>query len=448
MNSKICTNCGKRIEDLSAKYCPFCGICIEDNIIAESNEKILKSKVHSWKVQVKKGITTFSIIVVVSIIISVFMPMIKSLLNYEKEEVAYNHETEKQIIENNVDIESESKIPETEELSTKIKEESASIKEDTKIEKQVIKQVSLSEMTPVNVNEHYMEAKNNEDSLGNMYPLGNLFELHTYGESIWGQHGYSQSRMAYAEYKLGYEYEKITGTIAVSANTENEKVGARLEILGDNEIIGCYDLNRKTIPINFELDIQNVDMLKINLVYRSDESYGDVYVFLSDVVLTEKLEKKHEISENENMVKLVECKMVNNNEVFIIDDHTRDDLLGNIYAPANLIEMNTYGESIWGNYGYDPDRAAYAEYFLADKYKRLNGIIAASDRTLEEVGGRVVIYGDDNELIHYDMTKKTEPIIVDMDISNITWLRIELQYHDDKSYGDFYVLLSDFVLHS
>ena len=79
----------------------------------------MKSKIRSWTEQVKKGIITFFIIVVVSIVISAFIPMIRNLLNSEKEEVTYNHETEKQITENNVDIESETSISPLEHLQTR-----------------------------------------------------------------------------------------------------------------------------------------------------------------------------------------------------------------------------------------------------------------------------------------------------------------------------------------
>ena len=60
---------------------------------------------------------------------------------------------------------------------------------------------------------------------------------------------------------------------------------------------------------------------------------------------------------------------------------------------------------------------------------------------------RVIILGDDVELAHYEITKKTEPIMVDVNLTGVSWLRVELQFNTEDGAGDFYVLLSDFELH-
>lgn len=321
---------------------------------------------------------------------------------------------------------------------------------DTKIaEIESIRPVThkLSEMNTINVNDRYGEAQNSVDTLGNSYSGGNVIELHTYGESIWGEYGYSDNRCAFAEYKLNYGYAKMTGVIAVSDLTTNEEVGARLEFLGDNKILEVYDVNRKTTPIQFELDLSDVDVLKINLVYRSADGYGDVYVLIADGQLTTN-PNLHQNNVDSNITPLTGIKMTNNNDrVSVIDDHTRNDLLGNIYAPANLMEFSTYGESIWGNNGYTEDRTAFAEYYLGKEYTNLNGIVTVSDKTIDDLGARVIILGDDVELAHYDITKKTEPIMVDVNLTGVSWLRVELQFNTEDGAGDFYVLLSDFELH-
>lgn len=307
--------------------------------------------------------------------------------------------------------------------------------------------VSLVDLTPINANDRFKLAENCEDCFGNVYQQGTTAEFHTYGESIWGEYGYSKERTAYAEYKTANEYEKITGIIAVSDFTSNELVGGRIEFLGDGELLNYYDVNRRTEPINFEINLKGIDLLRINLVYRSEEGYGDVYVLLVNPVLSKSTSSVSNVLD-EDIMFLSKMKMINNNDrVTIIDDHTRNDVLGNIYSPSNLIEMNTYGESVWGDYGYSKDRTAYAEYYLGKDYYKLNGIIAVSDKTSKDLGAKVILFGDDVELAQFELKKTIEPINVDVDLSNISILRIELRFYSDEGYGYFYAFLSDFVLY-
>ena len=135
----------------------------------------------------------------------------------------------------------------------------------------------------------------------------------------------------------------------MSDKTSNEKVCARLEILGDSKILEYYDLQRNTEPIELEInDITNVDELEFNLVFRSDDGAGDVYVLLSDVILKEN-PIVGQPNENDNVQKLSSMKIINYNENFEkISTHSMTDIFGNVYSPDNLFELETYGESIWG----------------------------------------------------------------------------------------------------
>ena len=101
-------------------------------------------------------------------------------------------------------------------------------------------------------------------------------------------------------------------------------------------------------PIEFEInDITNVDELEFNLVFRSDDGAGDVYVLLSDVILKEN-PIVGQPNENDNVQKLSSMKIINYNENFEkISTHSMTDIFGNVYLPDNLFELETYGESIW-----------------------------------------------------------------------------------------------------
>lgn len=333
-------------------------------------------------------------------------------------------------------------------------DESLKVSEEAVVEEKSPEVVKLSDLPPVNVSDDFTDAESTMDTLGNSYHGGNTLELHTYGSSHWGEYGYDKARVAFAEYKLQYKYGSMTGTAAVSDLTSDEKVGARLEFLGDDEILAYYDVDRKTEPIEFDLDLSGVDVLKINLVYRSADGTGDVYVLLADTELTETFETEQnsgtgrDENEEESVTKLTDMKVTNGNDrVTVIDDHTRNDIFGNIYAPANLMEFQTYGSNYWGNHGYDEGYAAFSEYHLGGEYSRLTGTIAVSDKMVDDVGAKLVILGDENELAQYDISKKTEPIAVDLDLTGVSWFRIELRYYSDEGSGDVFVLLSDFELH-
>ena len=293
-----------------------------------------------------------------------------------------------------------------------------------------------------------IETESEIDTFGNRYAAKNLFQLNTYGESIWGEYGYSEDRRAFGKYDIAYKYESVSGTIAVSDKTSNEKVCARLEILGDSKILEYYDLQRNTEPIEFEInDITNVDELEFNLVFRSDDGAGDVYVLLSDVILKEN-PIVGQPSENDNVQKLSSMKIINYNENFEkISTHSMTDIFGNVYWPDNVFELETYGESIWGDYGYSEDRIAYGEFYINQQYQELNGIISVSDNTEDEqVGGIFAIYDETHqEIYHQELNRNSEPVQIEgLNVSDKKWIRFELQFHVEEGAGDFRLLMSDF----
>ena len=314
--------------------------------------------------------------------------------------------------------------------------------------------VKLCDLKSESFNDRFnkVEDKNIIDTIGNSYTSENLFELNTYGESSWGEYGYSEERRAFAVYDMGYKYKNVRGTIAVSDKTSNEKICARLEILGDNKLLQYYDLQRKTTPIEFEVEnIENVNKLEFNLVFHSDDGYGDVYVLLSDVSLEENptSNKRNESdNDNDNVQKLSNMKVVNRNERFKdISTHSKTDILGNIYSPDNLFELDTYGESVWGEHGYTEDRTAYGEFYINQQYQELNGIISVSDNTKDEnVGGRFVIYDESyKEIYSQKMNRRSEPIYIEkLNVSGLKWIRFELQFYAEEGAGEFYILMSDF----
>ena len=93
------------------------------------------------------------------------------------------------------------------------------------------------------------------DTLGNSYPVGNLHVI----SSTNG--GWSEDQKGYADYYLGYKYNKLTGVIAPADSSDN--INCTISIMGDDVALLTLDINRLTEPYPFEIDVSAVNYLKI-----------------------------------------------------------------------------------------------------------------------------------------------------------------------------------------
>lgn len=280
------------------------------------------------------------------------------------------------------------------------------------------------------------------DSFGNIYAGGNLIKLDSYGEAIWGEYGYSKSRIAYGEFALCNVYSRLIGKIAVSSETSNASVGGRLEIYGDGHLLEYHDLNRKTAPIAIDVDVTGINVLKISLVYRSKEGYGDVKILLDNMKLKSCNYRTVLPSKN---TKLVDMNIINSYKNYtIIDDHTRTDPYGNTYSPENLLELSVYGESIWGNNGYVSNRTPYGEYCINKKYSNLSGIIAPSDMS-DDVQGRFVIYGDNEEIFSKYINRTTMPANININVEPYTWIKFVYEFNSPSGAGTARMYIYNFI---
>lgn len=281
------------------------------------------------------------------------------------------------------------------------------------------------------------------DSFGNSYNGNNIIKLKTYGEAIWGEYGYDGGRIGYGEFLLNNVYSKLVGRIAVSAETSNESVGGRLEIYGDDHLLSFYDLNRKSAPIDLNINVTGVKILKISLVYRSKEGYGEVKVLLDNV----KVKRGNYVeAPSVEETKLVDMNIINKYKDYnIIADHTRTDLFGNTYSPENLLQLSVYGEYIWGNNGSNSVQTPYGEYCINKKYSTLNGTIVLSD-TSDDVQGRFVIYGDNQEIYSQYLNKSTMPINLNMSVNSYTWIKFAFEFNSSDAAGTAKMYMANFVL--
>ena len=112
-----------------------------------------------------------------------------------------------------------------------------------------------------------------EDTIGNTYAPGNLFEIH----ESWGN--------GFGEFYLGKEYKKLTGVVSPSDNCGD--CTGRLEIYSNDKMIYSVKFNRKTTPVSVDVDVTNAEWLKIQVSYvETDDSSGSPYALLSDFQLT------------------------------------------------------------------------------------------------------------------------------------------------------------------
>lgn len=113
------------------------------------------------------------------------------------------------------------------------------------------------------------------DTLGNVYAPGNLFQIKNY----------SGRGPSYGEFSINKEYKTLSGTLAIDDRTK-ESLNSRFEIYADDKLIYYVDYNRKTAPIDFNVNVENVNWIKIQIntpKFEWHDSYSGVYI--SNVLL-------------------------------------------------------------------------------------------------------------------------------------------------------------------
>ena len=112
-----------------------------------------------------------------------------------------------------------------------------------------------------------------------------------------------------------------------------------------------------------------------------------------------------------------------------------EDVVGNLYAPGNLFTISSYDG------GWSSDSDGYMKLYLNGAYQRLRGTLAVADSS--GVGDCcLTIYGDDRILYTTDtINRTTAPVSVDIDVSNVEWIQIQLVLEGDENMT---VLISEF----
>lgn len=155
-------------------------------------------------------------------------------------------------------------VPKTSQILSEIQEttymtesisSTTTVMESTTIEHE---EINLCDLKVVE-NSGLWDAPNNAvDTLGNEY-LGNILTIGS---------GYSSDD--YIIYYLGGQYTNLTGTIAIDDRSSNsDSYNAQLFVSCDDTVVYDTDmLGRATVPIEFSINIENCQWLKISKAGR------------------------------------------------------------------------------------------------------------------------------------------------------------------------------------
>ncbi len=115
-----------------------------------------------------------------------------------------------------------------------------------------------------------------------------------------------------------------------------------------------------------------------------------------------------------------------------------EDVVGNKYNPGNLFTISS------SDGGWSDDSNGYMKVYLNGAYQKLKGTLAVADSS--ETGDCcLTIYGDDRILYTTDtINRTTAPLSVDIDVSNIEWIQIQLVLEGD---ANMTVLISNFTFY-
>lgn len=172
----------------------------------------------------------------------------------------------------------------------------------------------------------------------------------------------------------------------------------------------------------------------------NEENYIKALTMLENAQQVVNADEFHAMSDKINEIKptyLYDLKISESSRYEVIDSGDKlKDTLGNEYDVGNLFQISTTCD------GWNIDNGS-ASYYLGYKYSRIHGIAAVNDIS-DNTYGKLTFYGDDSVLYSVDLNRTTAAVPIDLDISNVNWLKIELTYEHDN--GTLYTILSDFVV--
>ncbi len=244
---------------------------------------------------------------------------------------------------------------------------------------------------------------------------------------------------AYAEYYIDGKFKTVSGVLAPN-NNAREGATAYLQIYADDLLIFTSPyITRKTEPFDFNVDISGAKYLKLCITLENDGSnywFGehDFYssLILSDVML--QLGDGNVSSTSSSGTSLDSLGEFNKTAWPQWNDGYPKDLPNTDYSSAcNYVIFEPSRDMEFK--GADHTYYASAEYRVNKEYSSLSGTIAPYTSANIDSTAYVNIYADDT-LVYTSpcIEGKSDAISFDVDISNASYVSIEVVLYNDGSY--------------
>ena len=274
---------------------------------------------------------------------------------------------------------------------------------------EAIKPVSLSTALLIDSNNWSVNEGEPKDIFGNTH-YSSYTSLIYNSNSVFGENGY------FAEYRVYGKYTTLTGTVSNYQVIES----GTLKIYADDVLLRTYNIDKKTDPINFSLDITGADYIKFEVDLKWSSG-----IILSDVCLSNLGATGSETTDTpappsgtvstDGPVSLAKQTLIDSEE-WSVNEGDATDIFGNThYSSYTSVIYNS--NSVFGENGY------LAEYRIYKQFTTLTGTISPY-KFIE--GATVRIVADDVVLQTFEVGKKTDPMPFYIDVTNVDYIRFEV----------------------
>ena len=215
----------------------------------------------------------------------------------------------------------------------------------------------------------------------------------------------------YVTYYTSGKYMTLAGFLAAHDGMEHDYTAIVTIYADDVLIYTSPEISRTTKPIEVSLDISGADTIKV--VSTGNINYGDHEGAIAKLYVSTDYSIKLELTSSldyKDKQDVASLKMIDSEwDFYGTSNSITKDTFGNVYdAPIVLDGVSDF-----------------VTYYAADKYLKLEGMIAAHDGMEYNYSAVVTIYADD-VLIYTspEISRTTKPIEVSLDISGADTIKV------------------------
>lgn len=138
------------------------------------------------------------------------------------------------------------------------------------------KPVLISELRVLSADSTFINEDPHEDVFGNVYQES-LTACISYTTSFG-----SLKEDEFIELYVGGEYSTFSGVLAPHYFKYAPNNVVRVNIYGDGNLLGTYDITSNTLPIEYKIDIKNVEIIRIAFAPKSTPSWEHCYLIFGN----------------------------------------------------------------------------------------------------------------------------------------------------------------------